>query len=301
MLHVLFILLKILGILLLLLVSLFLLVLLVPIRYSFDLEKEEKISPKFVVKVTWLFWLIYFKVSYIDDALDYRIRILGHQVVGNQSEFLTRQKKRQEKKEEKKKKKATREMPVAATEKNVPLEKEAEEDFLKLNVSSEEKNKINSVISSKKSSDRLEVKNKQDKKECPKKKNKSVLKNIKKRINTIKETKTNLDKLPWRDWLVLGKDVLKRFLKHILPQKLQGTVEFGLDDPAYTGYITGLVATFYSKYGEHFSLYPNFERKMFAAQCSGRGRIRLGYILVLFISILKEKNVRTMIKNIILD
>ena len=41
MLHVLFILLKILGILLLLLVGVLLLVLLAPLRYSFKLEKEE--------------------------------------------------------------------------------------------------------------------------------------------------------------------------------------------------------------------------------------------------------------------
>ena len=57
---------------------------------------------------------------------------------------------------------------------------------------------------------------------------------------------------------------------------------------------------FYPKYGEHFSLYPDFERKMFEAKCRGRGRIRLGYMLVLAVSILKEKSVRTMIKNIVL-
>lgn len=46
MLHVLFILLKILGILLLLLVGVLLLVLLAPLRYSFKLEKEEQVSPE---------------------------------------------------------------------------------------------------------------------------------------------------------------------------------------------------------------------------------------------------------------
>ena len=51
MLHVLFILLKILGILLLLLVGVLLLVLLAPLRYSFKLEKEEQVSPEFSVRV----------------------------------------------------------------------------------------------------------------------------------------------------------------------------------------------------------------------------------------------------------
>ena len=80
MLHVLLLLLKILGILLLLLIGLFLLVLLTPIRYSFELEKEEQTSPKFSVKITWLCWFLYFKTSYIEKVFDYRVRILGRQI-----------------------------------------------------------------------------------------------------------------------------------------------------------------------------------------------------------------------------
>ena len=95
MLYVLLLLLKILGILLLLLIGLVLLVLLTPIRYSFELEKEEQKEPKFMVRVTWLFWLFYFKTSYIEKVFDYRIRILGYQIAGNQPEFLEKQKERQ--------------------------------------------------------------------------------------------------------------------------------------------------------------------------------------------------------------
>ena len=104
MLHVLFILLKILGILLLLLVGVLLLVLLASLRYSFKLEKEEQVSPEFSVRVTWLCWLFYFKASYIEKVFDYRIRILGHQIAGNQKEFLERQKKKAEKAQEKRRK-----------------------------------------------------------------------------------------------------------------------------------------------------------------------------------------------------
>ena len=129
---------------------------------------------------------------------------------------------------------------------------------------------------------------------------KYLIKKIKSKIKSLKETKVNLDKMPWREWLELGKDVLIRFLKHALPGKLEGNIAFGTGNPEYTGYITGIAAVFYPKYGEHFSLYPDFERKMFEAKCRGRGRIRLGYMLVLAVSILKEKSVRTMIKNIIL-
>ena len=70
MLHVLFILLKILGILLLLLVGVLLLVLLAPLRYSFKLEKEEQVSPEFSVRVTWLCWLFYF--AFQEIPFDFR-------------------------------------------------------------------------------------------------------------------------------------------------------------------------------------------------------------------------------------
>ena len=108
MLYVLLLLLKILGILLLLFIGLVLLVLLTPIQYSFELEKGEQKGPKFMVRVTWLFWLFYFKTSYIEKVFDYRIRILGYQIAGNQPEFLEKQKERQKKKSQKEKAKEER-------------------------------------------------------------------------------------------------------------------------------------------------------------------------------------------------
>ncbi len=357
MLHVLLLLLKIPGILLLLLIGLFLLVLLTPIRYSFILEKEEQVSPKFSVRVTWLCWIFYFKTSYIDKVFDYQVRILGRQIAGNQPEFLDKQKERQKRKAEKerarkerenskedRKKKpeekagrqkesgeseeTVKELPVAVTEKKLTIKGKPEEDLLNsdkfnLDISTEEKNSEcagkkgnEDVIPDKASADKSEEKKakeakwengpkedseeKKQEKGASFKKFKDKAKNVTNRIKSIKEAKANLDKLPWREWLELGKDILFRLLKHVLPQKLEGSIAFGFDDPANTGYVTGLAAMFYSKYGEHFSLYPDFERKMFAAKCKGRGRIRPGYMLVLVVSILKEKSIRTMIKTIIL-
>lgn len=383
MLHVLLLLLKILGILLLLLIGVFLLVLLTPIRYSFELEKGEQTEPKFAVRVTWLFWLFYFKTSYIEKVFDYRVRILGHQVAGNQPEFLKKQKERQKRKAEKEKAREEREknkkdrkdrkksveeksgkqkkkkqseeiagnLPVAVTEKKASVQKKVPEEYIfqsdlsadtvtdipediSEDRSAESKNrskdpvfeqKAEDAVPKEESSDTLkgrekannktkvkeedaeskkQKKDNKETKESDERKDKKSkkgfpLKKIKGRIKSIKETKANLDKLPWREWLELGKDVLIRFLKHVLPGKLEGSIAFGTGNPEYTGYITGIAAIFYPKYGEHFSLYPDFERKMFEAKCRGRGRIRPGYMLVLVVSILKEKSVRTMIKNII--
>ena len=315
MLHVLFILLKILGILLLLLVGVLLLVLLAPLRYSFKLEKEEQVSPEFSVRVIWLCWLFYFKASYIEKVFDYRIRILGHQIAGNQKEFLEKQKKKTEKAQEKRRKekenrkkesqKKEKELPVTISEEKVSVTEKPEEDLLKEKESEEghsgesvKEENIKDADSHKELPKEKQVKEKTDNSS---KRKGSFLKKGKARIKSLKDAKSNLDQFPWREWLELGKDIVIRFFKHVLPQKLRGTITFGCSDPAYTGYVTGIAAVFYPKYGESFSLYPDFERKVFAAQCEGKGRIRLGYILVLVVSILKEKSVRTMIKRMILD
>lgn len=305
MLHVLFILLKILGILLLFLVGVLLLVLLAPLRYSFKLEKEEQVSPEFSVRVTWLCWLFYFKASYIEKVFDYRIRILGHQIAGNQKEFLEKQKKKAEKAQEKRRKekenrkkesqKKEKELPVTISEEKVSVTEKPEEDLLK---EKESKGSMKDAASHKELPKEKQVKEKTDKSS---KRKGSFFKKGKARIKSLKDAKSNLDQFPWREWLELGKDIVIRFFKHVLPQKFRGTITFGCSDPADTGYVTGIAAVFYPKYGESFSLYPDFERKVFAAQCEGKGRIRLGYILVLVVSILREKSVRTMIKRMILD
>ena len=157
---------------------------------------------------------------------------------------------------------------------------------------------VKDAASHKELSTEKQVKEKTDKSS---KRKDSFFKKGKARIKSLKDAKSNLDQFPWREWLELGKDIVICFFKHVLPQKLRGTITFGCSDPAYTGYVTGIAAVFYPKYGESFSLYPDFERKVFAAQCEGKGRIRLGYILVLVVSILREKSVRTMIKRMILD
>ena len=98
MLYVLLVLLKIIGILLALAVGLIVLVLAAPIRYSFRFRMDEDTPPGGQIKVTWLFCIFYLKASYIDKMFDYRVRIFGHQIFGNQEEFLERKRKKKERK-----------------------------------------------------------------------------------------------------------------------------------------------------------------------------------------------------------
>ena len=203
-----------------------------------------------------------------------------------------KEKRRKEKENRKKEsQKKEKELPVTISEGKVSATEKPEEDLLKEKESegSYSGESVKDAASHKELSTEKQVKEKTDKSS---KRKDSFFKKGKARIKSLKDAKSNLDQFPWREWLELGKDIVICFFKHVLPQKLRGTI---------TGYVTGIAAVFYPKYGESFSLYPDFERKVFAAQCEGKGRIRLGYILVLVVSILREKSVRTMIKRMILD
>ena len=104
-LHVILILFKIIGIILALVLGLLVLVLAAPVRYSFRFHTDENAPPGGQVKVTWLLHILYVRASYIDKMLDYRVRIFGYQIMGNQKEFLEKKKKREQKKQQKRQRK----------------------------------------------------------------------------------------------------------------------------------------------------------------------------------------------------
>ena len=103
--HVILILFKIIGIILALVLGLLVLVLAAPVRYSFRFHTDENAPPGGQVKVTWLLHILYVRASYIDKMLDYRVRIFGYQIMGNQKEFLEKKKKREQKKQQKRQRK----------------------------------------------------------------------------------------------------------------------------------------------------------------------------------------------------
>ena len=121
--HVLLILLKFLGIFLLFLLCLIVLVLAAPIRYSFHFHAGEDASFGGQIKVTWLLGILYIRGSYIEKIFEYRVRIFGYQILGNQKEFLEKKQKRERKKQKKRNKKSEK----SKNKENVPAPPKQEE------------------------------------------------------------------------------------------------------------------------------------------------------------------------------
>ena len=115
------------------------------------------------------------------------------------------------------------------------------------------------------------------------------MQNIKKKINRFKKF--------WNlSYVIKTRAYLKKYMiktiKHIMPYKIKGYVRYGLNEPCKTGQLTGYLSLFPIVYQKDFSLYPDFYNKILEADVYLKGRIRLGYIL----RIVLNKNVWKTIK-----
>ncbi|WMJ87910.1 DUF2953 domain-containing protein [Anaerocolumna sp. MB42-C2] len=91
---------------------------------------------------------------------------------------------------------------------------------------------------------------------------------------------------------------IKKVLKHIRPTKIKMELEFGTGDPCSTGQILGVMAAFYSFYGQSVSVIPNFEDEILEGSIFCIGRIRLLTLLIICIQLLLDKNFRKLLKNL---
>jgi hypothetical protein len=92
-------------------------------------------------------------------------------------------------------------------------------------------------------------------------------------------------------------DVLKKLLLHILPRSLKGDVTFALGDPAATGMATGAVSLCPAAYEKGMHICPDFmsDTMYFEGTLSAKGRIRCGVVLIQIIRLAMDKNIRTQV------
>lgn len=87
-----------------------------------------------------------------------------------------------------------------------------------------------------------------------------------------------------------------RVLKHIVPRRIKGFIRFGLNDPARTGQVCGILALLYPKMPEKLEVIPDFQEACFEADTVIKGRVFLIYLIVQGVKIILNKNVRLLIK-----
>ena len=311
--HVLLILLKFLGIFLLFLLCLIVLVLAAPIRYSFHFHAGEDASFGGQIKVTWLLGILYIRGSYIEKIFEYRVRIFGYQILGNQKEFLEKKQKRERKKQKKRNKKSEK----SNNKENVPAplkqeESHGEDRTAKQEMQPEEKvppeqdmqpeEKVSpeqeGTCEGRRSAEKAvePMEKKPSSTDRFRKKTTGRLDSLRKKIHEFREA---YQEYHGKQLMDFAKQSIIKILRHVLPRRMRGFIRFGFDDPAVTGIVTGGAALFYPKYRDTLVLEPDFGQECFEADCRGRGRIHPGFFLYMGLKALWNPDVRALLKKLL--
>lgn len=91
---------------------------------------------------------------------------------------------------------------------------------------------------------------------------------------------------------------LKRLLHRLCPEKLEGDIEFGFEDPAYTGYLLAGISLIYPMAGEFLDIRADFENKVLKGSVLAAGKLRLLYILIPAWNLFFDRNVKITYRHI---
>ena len=325
-------LLSILGILILLIF----LVLFVPVRYQIAGEIEHDFIFRIKGKVSWLLSALTIRFSYIESEFLNEIRIFGIKYKKkeiNEEELcdeaedslkeasanlleenakedsvqsdvevedepeITYSKNLQRKLEEKKAEKVLQEKDVSKeTKTSGALENKSQKnktlDEAQMRADNSEKKQKTSWFQKKLSKIRTSLE------ELKLKITKfwQLLKTGKQKVSDIKalitdETNKKAVSLLWKE--------LKYLLHHFRFRRIDTDLTFGTDDPAMTGQILGALCLFPVLYQYNFHLYPDFEAEKLYVTSSFKiaGKVRMIHVLAALIRLIKEKEVRAVIKK----
>jgi len=272
--------LKIIGIVLLVIlgIMLFLLAVLlfVPVRYSVKGTVDNNITAE--GKISWLCSILRYDFTFQEQELNGEVRIFG---------FRPKKKER-------------------------VSEEELEEEAVP-----EVKDGVEEVVSHKGKQNRKSS----DKNSRPSRKNifmrmwdkiKSFLKNIKKFFMSIRKKLTG-----FKEFVVKVKEIvadtknqyavrrlweeLLYLLKHFGFRKIHTELTFALADPALTGQVLGILCMMPFLYQYDFHIFPDFESESYYIRGSYdvKGRIQLIFLLITFIRIVADKDLRCFLKKIL--
>lgn len=91
---------------------------------------------------------------------------------------------------------------------------------------------------------------------------------------------------------------LKRLLLRLRLQKIMGEIEFGFDDPAWTGQVLAGISILYPYFADCFQIIPDFEEKKLRGQLEIKGKISAKNFVALGLRVILDKNVRMTLRHI---
>lgn len=291
MLHILWVIIKIIGFLLLGMIGLFLglllLILFVPIRYRMKLSYYGEVIGS--AKITWLLHMISVTISYDQDT-SATIRIFG-----------IRLSKRKKKQAEDFLEDVESEIQEGLQTEKETVENQAEEKLNQLEediVSSEEEFIADEPPKVKKPSlfEKLTAFFK-----CLWNKVRNMVIGLYQKFRTfaaafeafIQFIQNEANQKTMK--LILKNS--KLLIRHLLPQKMAGSVTFGFDDPYTTGQALSAASIFYAMCRGSFQFIPVFDEKILEGDIDIKGRIQIGTLTFLLLQVYCNKNFRILLKK----
>lgn len=287
MLHILFLILKIIGIILAVILGLILLVicivLFVPICYKADLHGSGNARELTVhAKVSWLFGLIKAVFVLENGKTDLSVRIAWKKF-GDSDPVEDKAEDRVEEKPKPEKKAVMQEKQVIQKEEqqngtpNRITDKVVEDETEKIE-KTEQSAKIhpeNTEKKQRKKKDRKEDSDSASKIEQITEKIKCTYHKFCDKINEITEKKDKIsdfltDETHKNAFLKLKNEAF-HLLKKLKPKKIQGEITFGFEDPSLTGRLLAWISMIYPWIGEHTDITPDFEHRTLSGDLSIRG------------------------------
>ncbi len=278
--------LKIIGIVLAcivgLIILLVLLLLLTPLRYRIAAEGENA-DIKGSATARMLLGLLSFKLTYEDKKAEYKARVAGIPVFKGsfgQDEA-----------------EAVKEVIDEETQpKEAPPEKKPEEKT-EVKESAPEPVKAEHIFKTEKTEEKEPEPEETDeekpgKLEKLKEKVRGIIRKIKDTYGKYQKAKYILEApVTKRAWQFVKARLLD-LLNHIKPRSVKGHINFGLDDPANTAIIYGAAGSVACMIDERLIIAPDFDKKGIDLDIEINGRIFVGYVLLLFLKVWRNKDLK---------
>lgn len=258
-----------------------LLVLFVPVFYRISgNNKDEK--HHILGKVTWLFPAFAGKGGYEDGQLFYHFRIFGFYLM-RYPDYKSSTSRRKPKTKPNPK---TKTNPKTDSEKKNPekslirdsdFEKEWEKETEKETEKKAEKNQIEKKEEQERTKEKEEKKN-------------GLWKSFRQILSFLEEEE---NKLAFRKL----KHTFIRLAKVLRPKKIKGCVLFGMDDPALTAQIVGIIAIIYGMIGYGIEIHPDFNGKRLDYEFEIAGHISVFSLICPLISLWKSGQLKVLKHN----
>ena len=301
MLHILWMLIKIililLGIILGLAVLCLCLLLFCPVRYKIRALKtqDDPGNTEAQIKINWLFGGVSFSYFISRTQKVPSLRLFGIPVLTLVKKWKTHGKKG----------KAEKKSTGTVSEKNIPQEKREEQNHVRQKPA---------TVQSQETARRESQKEKTE--DTEKRKNKGLLfleklkglrtsfANILHTLKRISLTMENIyDKINyWKQFMenprvqagfTLAKQELLRLFRHIFPKKIKGRVSFGSEDPSVTGAVLAVLGITVPLHQNRVAVQPVFEnRNLLEGNISLQGRVYGILPLMIFIKLYFDKNIK---------